>query len=211
MEEAVEVLMISSDEDEDAGPQMPELEATQVAQPFGWALAGLPNALAAPDLRLSQASMPHSQQDTDALRGSQLQPGSQPEAKGIRRGGQAVERERPLLATQAAQAVPPRPAAATAAVGSVVASLAAASSVQQRAAGGAGPSWQRAQPNLVAQAAEVRAAQLARPAATSAPAQLTLPAQRSGSQASLQRNDSGASSAPLRATSEHSGQVRTCE
>ncbi len=85
VEEAIEVLMVSSDEDEPdlaAPAQASTLAATQAAQPYDWALAGIPAALPAPDLRIGRSSnvpaLPHSQQgSTGVMRNSQPQLGSQ--------------------------------------------------------------------------------------------------------------------------------------
>lgn len=110
VEEAIEVLMLSSDEDEPdlaAPAQAANLAATQAAQPYDWALADLPAALHAPDLRIGRnnnmPALPQSQQaSTGVMRNSQPQLGSQgmPDA----RPGSQPARGPPFVDTQGSQA-----------------------------------------------------------------------------------------------------------
>ncbi|BDA43201.1 probable crossover junction endonuclease MUS81 [Coccomyxa sp. Obi] len=195
VEEAIEVLMVSSDEDEPDLPA-PAQTATQAAQPFDWALADLPAALHAPDLRIGRSNnMPALQQSqqgsTVVMRGSQPQLGS--EGMSDAHPGSQPARQPPFLDTQGSQA------------DDAVLDQPGSAAQHQRAA--QRQAQQRAQTNMIAQAAEARAAALPRLPPAAPAAQLPLPGQRTASQPGLQRNDSAAGSGLSRATSEHTGQV----
>ncbi len=161
--------MISSDEEDDPAPAaLPAPAAAPAAQPFDWALHDLPAAAPAPDLQLSQGAagmppLPQSQQGSTAARDSQPQAGSQ--AGPSARLGSRPMFEAPFLETQGSQA------------GGWHAALDQPGSSAQLRAALPGPGRDRRPPNLVARAAEARAAAQPRAAPSSAPAQLALPPQ----------------------------------
>ena len=169
VEEAIEVLMISSDEDEPAPAQPAPAAAQAAAHPFDWALHQVPAQLPAPDLRLSQGAqmpaLPQSQQGSTAMRESQPQLGSQT-GPSARLGSQPLQQDGLYLGTQGSQA------------GAAHAPLEFGGGAQLRAAV-QGMGREREQANMVARAAEARAAALPRaaPASAPAPAQLPLPPQ----------------------------------